>query len=215
MSGHETKTVLLVAAGPRALLPEDLARISGQADVVIAVDAGLELCVAASIRPDLVIGDMDSVSPEAAHDAFVSGVPTEKHSAEKDHTDLALAVEAAKRHHPTELIATGILGGRIDQTLANLGTLKSVAGYGPRILERGLTGWVVPLGTTLTIPACESTLSVVGLTAIRYTLNGVAFPTSNLPLPALSDVGTSNRITASEARFTLHHGVALVTLEEV
>ncbi|MGZ6256560.1 MAG: thiamine diphosphokinase, partial [Candidatus Limnocylindria bacterium] len=76
--------VIVVAGGDAA--PEDGARLDG-ADLVIAADSGAAWLDARGLRPDLVVGDMDSVDPALLERLATDGVAIERHPAEKDASD--------------------------------------------------------------------------------------------------------------------------------
>ncbi len=80
----------------------------------IAVDAGLKYCLEQNIDPIIAIGDFDSVQIE--HYPSIKKI---KYPAEKDETDLELAIQYAKAHY-SNIIICNCLGGRIDHELYNL-----------------------------------------------------------------------------------------------
>ena len=83
----------------------------------VAADSGLDQALALDLEVDLIVGDMDSVSPEAL--SAYDGVPIELHPADKDQTDLELALRAAIRMGVDRIIIVGGSGGRLDHFLAN------------------------------------------------------------------------------------------------
>jgi len=90
--------------------------LSKKADIVIAADAGLEVCKIANIEPHLAVGDFDSVDP-----AILSQVSPEKilrFPEEKDRSDTELAIEAAHRYGAKYIILAGAGAGRLDHLLA-------------------------------------------------------------------------------------------------
>ena len=94
-----------------------LKKLARQVDFVLAADAGADRALAAKIRPDAVIGDLDSVSPltrQSLKDvAFL-------HIKRQDNTDLEKALDwIAAQKFDTCFIA-GATGGRLDFTLGNI-----------------------------------------------------------------------------------------------
>lgn len=83
-------------------------------DVVIAVDAGFEHLEAIDRKPDMVLGDFDSLG------YVPKGVRTSRFSAHKDASDMELAIKRAKALRCDNVIVFGALGGRLDHTLANM-----------------------------------------------------------------------------------------------
>jgi thiamine pyrophosphokinase len=89
-------------------------------DTFIAVDGGLRHLRALQKVPKLLIGDLDSVSPEETRWAEEQSCEIMRFKVDKDETDLELALlEAVKKGFEEILVIAG-LGGRLDQTLANL-----------------------------------------------------------------------------------------------
>lgn len=102
----------------RALLRAD--------DFILCADGGTRHAQALGLQPQLIIGDMDSTSTtvlQAFHDA---GVTIERYSRDKNETDLELAIHRAIMHNPKEIVIVAALGGRMDQTLANITLLCDV-----------------------------------------------------------------------------------------
>ena len=83
-------------------------------DYYICCDSGLDHYEKLGIIPDLVIGDFDShEKPTLSYETIV--LPCEK-----DDTDTMAAVREAVNRGFRDFLLIGIVGGRIDHTLANL-----------------------------------------------------------------------------------------------
>jgi thiamine pyrophosphokinase len=88
---------------------------------VVAADAGATIALALGLRPDVVIGDLDSIDAATLARLEADGVPFETFPRDKDATDGQLAIERALQIEPAQLILLGFLGGpRLDQALANV-----------------------------------------------------------------------------------------------
>ena len=101
----------------RALLRHD--------DFVICADGGTRHALALGLTPNLVIGDMDSISQEQWRELEKAGVSIELFPRDKNETDLELALDRALELAPNEIIIVAALGGRLDQTLANIALLSN------------------------------------------------------------------------------------------
>jgi thiamine pyrophosphokinase len=105
-------TILVFAGGdpPEA----DLAQEIPSADLVLAADSGYDAAVSLGYAVDVVVGDLDSIvtHPLPGH------VLVERHPADKDQTDLDLALEMAMRDDPSRVVVVGGTGGRLDHELA-------------------------------------------------------------------------------------------------
>ncbi len=100
-----------IAAASKVVLPDDY---------LIAADGGLRYCLAMGLIPHLLIGDLDSVSAHDVARLAAAGVEVKRFPIEKDETDLELALTAAVEAGYTVIRVLGSLGGRLDQTLANV-----------------------------------------------------------------------------------------------
>ena len=89
-----------------------------EGDLQIAADAGLHLCERLGVRPDVVLGDFDSMDVRQAPPDCIR-VPVEK-----DDTDTMLALREGLRRGCDTFYLYGATGGaRLDHTLANLQSL--------------------------------------------------------------------------------------------
>ena len=93
---------------------------------LIAVDGGLNHCHKLGLKPDLIIGDLDSAQKKVI--ALFEDVPKQVFPADKDKTDLELAMEYALEQGATRLTVFAALGGRIDHTLVNIHLLSRYPG---------------------------------------------------------------------------------------
>ena len=62
-------------------------------DFLIGVDGGTNHIVSLGLTPDVVLGDLDSISPETLRIVQDKRIRTLRHPADKDQTDLELAIE--------------------------------------------------------------------------------------------------------------------------
>jgi thiamine pyrophosphokinase len=102
----------------RALLRAD--------DFIICADGGTRHALALGITPHLIIGDMDSTEKTLLEKFQRAGADIESYLREKDETDLELAIHKASELGPQEIIIVAALGGRMDQTLANIALLGNL-----------------------------------------------------------------------------------------
>ncbi len=198
----------IVAAGgdpPHEMWHETL----GRADHVIAADSGLAHLYALRLQPDVVVGDFDSVDPAHLERATAEGARIERHSPDKDATDLELALAVARDAGTTELTVIGVGGGRIDHHLAGLAVLADPGWSTMRITA--LVGadriHVVHDHIALTGPTASIvTLIAVGGPAIGVTTTGLRWALHDARLSSTSTLGVSNEIVDSPATVSLRAG---------
>ena len=95
-------------------------------DFVICADGGTRLAHALGFQPRFIIGDMDSTDKEVLKKFQEADVEIELYPRDKSETDLELAMQKAIGLNPTEIIIVAALGGRMDQTIANIALLSNL-----------------------------------------------------------------------------------------
>jgi thiamine pyrophosphokinase len=187
---------------------------------VIAADSGLHHAAMLGLDVDLVIGDMDSVEPAVLEFAIQGGSTSQIHPADKDHTDLDLAIEAALARRPDRILIVGSYAGRLDHLLGAMQLLVATAGRvgeitwtdgrtrvstcrrGRAVVIRGRAGDRVSL-----LPGM---IDATGVSAagLRWALNGET-------LPAGSSRGVSNAMIDDRAVISVETGTVLVIHERI
>jgi thiamine pyrophosphokinase len=92
---------------------------------LVAVNGGINNCSTLGIRPDLVIGDLDSADPGLLKS--LSNIPIKSYPREKDQTDLEIALSLVSEN-AEEMTIFGALAGRTDHLLGNLILLSRYPG---------------------------------------------------------------------------------------
>ena len=114
---------VVVVANGELLHPMRLLSVVDGADAVIAADGGANWLCTQNRVPNLVVGDMDSVSPEVLRYLAQHNCTLQRHEPTKDETDTELALKAAAALGAARITILGALGGRIDHALANVSLL--------------------------------------------------------------------------------------------
>lgn len=118
--GGPAGLLLLGGDGPsREIVAPYLCGIAG----VVAADSGFDLALDLGLRPDLVVGDFDSV----IHRRELDALPPQRIrrvAADKSLTDAELGLEALEELGCVRVIVAGGGGGRFDHQLAVLGLFE-------------------------------------------------------------------------------------------
>lgn len=192
--------------------PQLLRRCADEAELTIAADRGLEAFEAAGMLPDLLLGDMDSVS--AATLARREGsTEMERLPCEKDDTDGGHAMEVALSRGATEITILGALGGRMDHALANLMLLMRAheGGAFAQILDERVR--IVRIDGEITLRGAKGdTISLIPIgTARGVTLSGCYYHAQEaLTFDFVHPLGVSNVVTKDEASITVREGDLLL-----
>jgi thiamine pyrophosphokinase len=116
--------VIVVGNGHVPARHELPAAVFDGASLIIAADGGAARAAGLGVRPDLVVGDIDSLAPDALRRLESDGSTVVRVAAEKDESDLELAIRAALERGATSILILGALGGpRIEHELANVALL--------------------------------------------------------------------------------------------
>ncbi|MEC1260825.1 thiamine diphosphokinase [Bacillus swezeyi] len=113
------KNINIVAGGPSHLIP-DLSLYQEKNTLWIGVDRGAAALLEAGIVPDEAFGDFDSITEEQKKALEKAAPRLHIYQAEKDKTDLDLALSWSIEQQPSSIRMFGISGGRADHFLGNL-----------------------------------------------------------------------------------------------
>ena len=205
------EVVVVVAGGPPPDPESALAVPRGAR--VIAADQGLEHALALGLDVSVAVGDFDSVAPAALAAAEQAGTRIERYPAEKDATDLELALDLAlalgARH---VLVLAGDGAGRLDHLLSAILLFCSRRYDGVELDARvGATRVHVVRGARELSgqPGDLLTLLAVHGPAEGVRTEGLAYPLRGETLEPGSSRGVSNVFVSDTARVTLSSGVLL------
>ncbi len=210
------KKALLFANGritPGPLLQRVLAEAGDFAHIICA-DGGARQAQALGLLPRCIIGDLDSLSPAEVAAFRAAGVEIRQYSAEKDETDLELALRHCRALGVDRITILGALGGRIDQTLANifLLALPALAAIDIEIVDGGQRLRLMRPGRHQLLGAPGDTISLISLGAaaagistknLKYALHAESLQFG----PAR---GLSNVMLAERAEITFERGLLLL-----
>ena len=179
-----------------------------QSAYVIAADSGFDHATRLGVKVDLLVGDLDSISAEGLR--FAGEV--EQHPTDKNATDLAIALDAAARMKPSEVIVVGGAGGRIDHFLANAALLTASACTELRLtwLPGGAVVHVVRDRIELSgSPGDVVSLLPYGGPARGVSTVGLRWPLTDAELGPGTSLGVSNQMIDTTATVELDDGVLL------
>lgn len=194
--------IAIVANGSTENSEKTLNRIESFA-YLVAVDGGCNTCYTLNLTPQLIVGDMDSITPEV--DAHYADVPKACFPCEKDETDLELALNYLFASDVEEVTIFGGLGNRVDHTLGNIILLSRFPGkvYLESDAER-----LTVIDSSLEFPcSIGQTISLIPLngpvSGIRT--RGLKWPLDNSQLDKMF-IGISNVATQDRVKISVEQG---------
>lgn len=200
---------LVVIVGGGALDPALLRQLAGDGALVVGADGGADAALAAGVVPELVIGDLDSLSDPEAWRTRSRIIEIN----EQQTTDFEKCLYTVLA---PVTVALGMTGKRFDHTLA---ALDAVTRHGAerRIVLVDETDAALALSgpVALDLPA-GTRVSVHPLTEVRFAhSDGLAYPLDELVLAPGVRTGTSNAAAGGSVRIepeTGSNGVYLLVL---
>jgi len=200
-------TYMVIAGGEN---PSGLAlQFLSEAGHIVCADSGAQFCYENAIIPDIVIGDFDSLSEEAA-DFFVGkGVSFSVHPSHKDHTDTDLALAWCFAKEPEQVFLTGALGKRIDHSLANIMLLVK---YPALTIVNEESMLKLCRGRLQLCGKKGDLMSLIPLSHIvkNVHLKGFLYPLQGQDLLMRNNIGISNEMTEEIAEIKAEYGELLV-----
>ncbi len=178
-------------------------------DWLICADGGWDAAVRQGLRPELVVGDFDSMPQSHVQGAEVMKLPVHK-----DDTDMVVCLREGRKRGYREFVLAGCIGGRFDHAISNLQCLADCA-------LRGESAWMCDQQNRVTVlvPGEYQLERIPGrkLSLLAYTeqvtgvsLTGTLWPLESAALSSRYPLGCSNEITAEQATLRFEEGLLMV-----
>ena len=191
-----------------------LSELWRSADLRIAADGGAANARAhLALAPHVLIGDMDSIDESTRAWCASARVETIQHPRAKNETDLELALDLACQRGATAITLLAVLGGRFDQTLANVLLLAKPAArhISSRIAATNMDAWIAWGHADIQGHAGE-TVSLIPITeqVDGIVTQGLKYPLSAETLYLGKARGVSNELVGERAEISFERGLLLV-----
>ena len=177
-------------------------------DLVIAADAGFAYLEKISVKADLVVGDFDSLKKIPVHPNVIMS------PAEKDETDMILAVQEGLKRGYRTFVVFGCTGGRFDHTFSAVQTLAGLT-------ENGASGYMLGGGMVITAvkngmlkldgnkQGIISVFSNAGASR-GVDLTGLKYKLENATVTSHTPIGVSNEFAGRESAVSVKEGTLIV-----
>lgn len=192
-------------AGEHFVAPPDVS----SHDIIIAADGGYNYLKKFHIKPDLLIGDFDSLNGPLPENIDTTILPKEK-----DVTDMGAALDIGFRRGFRLFHIYGGTGGRLDHTLANIQCLARLAKLGARgfLYDKDTIITTISEGC-ITFPAHQrGTLSVFAHSenAIGVCEKGLKYNLNDAALKNTYPLGISNEFMGVESSVSVANGTLII-----
>ena len=206
----DKKTCYLFGAGEYD--DKDFEAFKDSDGFIIAADGGYRWLESRGIRPELLVGDMDSLG-------FVpEGIETVRMAPEKDDTDMAIAINEGLKRGCDCFYIFGGLGGRLDHTVGNIQQIVRLSRMG---IQASLISWrhsisAIHNGEIIFPPEYDGYLSVFayGGTASGVYEKGLKYLLDDAVLRDDVPLGVSNEFTGSSAKVSVECGTLIIMWQQ-
>ncbi|TYQ15619.1 UNVERIFIED_CONTAM: thiamine pyrophosphokinase [Acetivibrio alkalicellulosi] len=181
--------------------------------MVICADGGALHLKKMGIKPDILLGDFDSISKNDLNFFKDMNVEILSYPKEKDMTDTHLAVKIAVERGCRELYLLGCTGSRLDHSLSNIFLLK-------QMIDIGIKGTIVNENNEVSL-ICDS-IEVKKEDGFKITVlpmtdkvegiktSGLYYELNDFTINMGDSIGVSNEFVADGAQISIKSGLLLV-----
>lgn len=191
--------------------PEFVKRVVKKDDFVVCADSGYEYAKKANVKPDLIVGDFDSLKEKITTDCEIV-----KLNPHKDDTDTMHAVNIALERGYTDFVLVGSIGGRFDHTFANVSTLQYICEQGGKgvMLSESERIEYLPEGEYNFFGYCTKTFSLFpfGCKSVCVSYKGAEYPLEKYSIKSSFPLGISNVFIDEKSEIKIYDGNAILII---
>ncbi|NLD50012.1 MAG: thiamine diphosphokinase [Clostridiaceae bacterium] len=183
------------------------------AKFVVCADGGASHLKKFGIKPDILLGDFDSINQEDLDYYKALNVEVLKYGFDKDFTDTEIAVDIVIERGFDNIVIIGGTGTRLDHSLANIFLLK-------KIMDKGIKGRIVNEQNEIFIASgnirlereegFKITLLPLTQKVTGITTKGLLYPLKDDCLVMGEGRGVSNEFADSYAEVSTKSGILMV-----
>lgn len=182
---------------------------------IIAADSGANCLYDYNIKPNLLVGDFDSINKEVFDYFKKSKCIIDIYPTEKDFTDTEIAVKKALSMKPNEIVFLGCTGSRVDHLLGNIGMLKICLENGVNACIKDENNNIRLVNTSTSLKGTVGqifSLQSYGDEIIGLTIEGAKYPLNNYNLKIGQSIAISNEFVTTEVLLKFIVGTLMIIL---
>ncbi|EFU41270.1 thiamine pyrophosphokinase [Paenibacillus vortex V453] len=183
-------------------------------DFIIGADRGALYLIEHGIRPNLSVGDFDSIPPEQMERVrSMSEKVIDCDPIDKNLTDTELAFDLALDKSPESILILGATGSRLDHTLANIHMLI-------RGLQHHISCSILDENNFITLTGTSCIVENKGFTYVSLLplttevtgihLEGFEYPLHDATLRLGQSLGVSNKLAEDKGTVRIEGGLLLI-----
>lgn len=203
----------IIISGGKAPSEKLLKKELSECDYIVCADSGADCIYKYNIKPDIILGDFDSVSNEAFE--YYKNLCKEviKYPREKDFTDTELALKEALKVKPDEIVFLGCTGTRMDHFMGNLGLLDRCVDKGVKSYIKDDNNTIFIIDKTTTLYGNKGDLFSVQAfmnEVINFSIYDAKYPLNNYNLKFGDPRTTSNEFLDKPVTISFDSGKVIV-----
>ncbi len=185
--------------------------VIGEDDLLIAADGGYDILTEAGYKPDILIGDLDSLKCKPID------VEIKKFEVRKDDIDTILCVKHGIERGYRSFVLYGVIGGRLDHTIASVQTLAYIVSRGCEGEIRGRQYLTILNNSSISFDeTSRGKISVFSYSPLCEGVceSGLDYTISDARLDYSFPLGVSNEFIGKRATVSVKKGLLLVICED-
>ncbi len=208
------KAILL--AGGNIARPEILLEYLDDNTDIICVDRGCNYALEHDLDIKLAIGDFDSINEDVYKDIQGRDIERLTFNADKDQTDLQLALDYCHERLYSEVYLFGAIGTRMDHSMANIYFLYKYRGCFDKLIIIDETNIIFLVTGSCTIKEKEGfNLSfMIASDKPTISVSGVKWPLLSHEMVLGDSLTISNKIVEKEATVQVENGLVFCFLSK-
>jgi thiamine pyrophosphokinase len=204
----------IVGGGPKSELP-NLKKYDNSQIQWIGADYGTIHILQSGIKPKFAVGDFDSLTEDELRIVKENVENIITFPAEKDQTDVEIAIQKALDLKPKKILLFGVTGGRIDHELVNIQLLINIVRKNVLAAIINATNWIelkLPGLHTIEYDPNYKYISFIPLTETvkNITLEGFYYPLKDYTVEIGSSITVSNQLVGKKGTFSFSEGILLL-----
>lgn len=192
---------------------ELLDKIVNENEYIVCADGGFSHLLKIDKFPNVVLGDLDSIGKEELCILENKNIGIQKFPSMKDETDTELCINFLLKKGFKDITLMGVIGTRLDHTLANIYLLKKIYNFGAKACIIDENNSIYYSDERISLEKKEGLfISIIPISedGIVVSLNGFLYPLKRAHLKFSSTRGISNKIIEKSGDIIFHKGEALI-----
>lgn len=178
-------------------------------ECIVAADSGYDHLSQIGITPNILIGDLDSIS------AVPKDVEIIKYPSKKDVTDFSICLEYCLGKKLSDVDVYCAWGNRADHSLASVFTMLEYHKQGMNIRIISEKSEMFFVNNKHVLPRHDGYVSIFPLDCdAEVSLTGFEYPLNNYLMKSCSPLGVSNSIVENFGEISVKSGSVLVILQK-